>query len=269
MIGADVPRLPNTTALALARREGGDPGHRARPRRRHGQRRRRLLVGQGGPEPCARGDGAAARIAAGTIRVSLGWTTTEADIAHFLDAWTALQRRRSPAERRSMSESQSPQNRLCRSISTTRRRRRSTRACSTRCCPISPSSSATRPARAMSTARTRWQAVEAARADIAALIGADPREIVFTSGATEANNLAMKGAAHFARAHPQAGASRATRSSPWRPSTNACWRAAAALAREGFAVDVPAGRAERPRLALTAGRGDRRAHLAGLDHGGA
>src|SRR5438067_9856460 len=45
-------------------------------------------------------------------------------------------------------------------------------------------------------------AIEAARADIARLIHGDPREIVFTSGATEANNLAIKGAAHFARAHP-------------------------------------------------------------------
>ncbi|MDE2333201.1 MAG: aminotransferase class V-fold PLP-dependent enzyme [Rhodospirillales bacterium] len=42
-------------------------------------------------------------------------------------------------------------------------------------------------------------AVEAARAEVAALLGADPREIVFTSGATEANNLAIKGAARFAR----------------------------------------------------------------------
>ncbi len=41
-------------------------------------------------------------------------------------------------------------------------------------------------------------AVERARAQLAALIGADPREIVFTSGATEANNLVIKGAARFA-----------------------------------------------------------------------
>ena len=41
-------------------------------------------------------------------------------------------------------------------------------------------------------------AVERARDAVAALIGADRREIVFTSGATEANNLAIKGAARFA-----------------------------------------------------------------------
>ena len=43
------------------------------------------------------------------------------------------------------------------------------------------------------------EAVEAARVNVAALIGADPREIVWTSGATESNNLAIKGAAHFYR----------------------------------------------------------------------
>jgi len=40
-------------------------------------------------------------------------------------------------------------------------------------------------------------AIEQARADVAALINADPKEIVWTSGATESDNLAIKGAAHF------------------------------------------------------------------------
>src|SRR5512145_2895566 len=45
-----------------------------------------------------------------------------------------------------------------------------------------------------------WQAekaVEDARAEVAALVGCDPKEIVWTSGATESINLALKGAAHF------------------------------------------------------------------------
>ncbi|MBC7215779.1 MAG: IscS subfamily cysteine desulfurase [Burkholderiaceae bacterium] len=41
------------------------------------------------------------------------------------------------------------------------------------------------------------EAVELAREQVCALINADPREIVWTSGATESNNLAIKGAAHF------------------------------------------------------------------------
>ena len=44
------------------------------------------------------------------------------------------------------------------------------------------------------------QAVETARTQVAELIGADPKEIIWTSGATESDNLAIKGAAHFHRA---------------------------------------------------------------------
>lgn len=43
------------------------------------------------------------------------------------------------------------------------------------------------------------EAVDAARAQVAAALGADPKEIIFTSGATESNNIAIKGVARFYR----------------------------------------------------------------------
>ena len=46
---------------------------------------------------------------------------------------------------------------------------------------------------------TAEAAVEEARAQVAALLGATSQEIVFTSGATESNNIAIKGAARHAR----------------------------------------------------------------------
>jgi cysteine desulfurase len=80
-------------------------------------------------------------------------------------------------------------------------------------------------------------AVETARAQVASLIGAEPREIVFTSGATESNNIAVKGAAHFHRAF---GRDRiVTLATEHKCVLESC----AALAREGFAVTyLPVGR---------------------------
>jgi cysteine desulfurase len=77
-------------------------------------------------------------------------------------------------------------------------------------------------------------AADAARTEVAALIHADPREIVFTSGATEANNLALKGAAHFAREHPTAAPKDhiVTLQTEHKCVLESC----AALEREGFSV---------------------------------
>jgi cysteine desulfurase len=78
-------------------------------------------------------------------------------------------------------------------------------------------------------------AIDAARAEVAGLIHADPREIVFTSGATEANNLALKGVAHFAREHPTAGTPKdhiVTLQTEHKCVLESC----ASLEREGFSV---------------------------------
>ena len=83
--------------------------------------------------------------------------------------------------------------------------------------------------------RIAAEAIERARGEVAALISADPREIVFTSGATEANNLAVKGAARFARAHPR---DLKTRDHiVTLPTEHKCvLESCAQLEREGFAV---------------------------------
>jgi cysteine desulfurase len=93
VIGFGVPRLPNTTALAL-------PGVAAETQvialDLDG-----VMVSAGaacssgkvGPSHVLEAMGLPPEIAGATIRVSLGWTTTEADIDHFLDSWTALARR--------------------------------------------------------------------------------------------------------------------------------------------------------------------------------
>ncbi len=74
-------------------------------------------------------------------------------------------------------------------------------------------------------------AVERARGQVAALIGAESREIVFTSGATEANNFALKGAARFHREDRDHVVTLATEHKCVLESANA-------LEREGFRVTI-------------------------------
>jgi cysteine desulfurase len=93
VVGAGAPRLPNTSAIAM-------PGVPAETQ---------IIAldldgvmvsagaacssGKVGPSHVLAAMGLAPEIADATIRVSLGWSTSEADIAHFIDAWTALYRR--------------------------------------------------------------------------------------------------------------------------------------------------------------------------------
>ena len=90
VIGSATPRLPNTSAIAL-------PGISAETQvialDLDG-----VMVSAGaacssgkvGPSHVLQAMGAAPEIAGSTIRVSLGWSTTEAEIEHFLEAWTAM-----------------------------------------------------------------------------------------------------------------------------------------------------------------------------------
>ena len=93
VIGAAVPRLPNTSAIAL-------PGVSAETQvialDLDG-----VMVSAGaacssgkvGPTHVLQAMGAAPDIANSVVRVSLGWSTSEAEIDHFLEAWTAMYRR--------------------------------------------------------------------------------------------------------------------------------------------------------------------------------
>jgi cysteine desulfurase len=94
VLGAGVPRLPNTAAIAM-------PGTAAETQvialDLDG-----VMVSAGaacssgkvGPSHVLAAMGAAPDVAASTIRVSLGWSTTEGDVSRFLQSWTALYRRR-------------------------------------------------------------------------------------------------------------------------------------------------------------------------------
>lgn len=79
--------------------------------------------------------------------------------------------------------------------------------------------------------RVADEAVQAARAEVAGLIGADPREILFTSGATESNNLAIRGVANMYRSR---GDHIVTVATEHHAVLDPCLR----LGREGFRVTV-------------------------------
>jgi cysteine desulfurase len=88
------------------------------------------------------------------------------------------------------------------------------------------------PSGAHAAARAAKTALEEAREQVAAALGADPDEVVFTSGGTEADGLALKGAAHAARA-AEASRDRVVVSAF---EHKAVLASAARLEREGFRV---------------------------------
>ena len=81
IFGANAPRLPNTSNFALPGIAAETARDGARSRRRDGQFRLGLLVGQGRAVACAARHGRVARaLARCALRVSFGWNSTEADV---------------------------------------------------------------------------------------------------------------------------------------------------------------------------------------------
>ncbi len=94
IVGAEAPRLPNTSAIAM-------PGMAAETQVIAFDLAGIMVSagaacssGKVGPSHVLAAMGLTPEIANATIRVSLGWTTTEADIDHFVDTWTQLRDRR-------------------------------------------------------------------------------------------------------------------------------------------------------------------------------
>ena len=101
--------------------------------------------------------------------------------------------------------------------------------------------------------------MEQARRQVAALVNADPKEIVFTSGATESDNLAIKGAAQF---YQKQGSHIVTCKTEHKAVLDTCRQ----LEREGFEVTYldpePNGLIDLRKLR----RGHARRHRVGVDH---
>ena len=108
-------------------------------------------------------------------------------------------------------------------------------------------------------ARAAKTALEAAREEIAHLLGAAPAEIVFTGGGTEADNLAVKGAA---RAGARRGPGRRRRHH--RVRAQGCARVGPSAGRRGVPGHRSGGRRRRHRERRRARRRDRRPHGRGV-----
>ncbi len=232
---------------------GGNAGHGARSRRRHGQRRCGLLVGQGRAEPCAGGDASSARDCSlddpGQPRLEHERGRC-GPLPAILDRALPPPARRRRGGARGMNprqghpnpgyplSSQAPPHDGANKLPIYLDNQSSTRVdprVLEAMLPYFTEDFGNPHSTSHAYGRSAAAAVEHARAELAALIGADPREIVFTSGATEANNLAVKGAARFARAHPQGDAPRdriVTVTTEHKCVLESC----AQLEREGFEI---------------------------------
>jgi cysteine desulfurase len=93
VIGAAAPRLPNTTAIALLAISAETQVIALDLDGVMVSAGAACSSGKVGPSHVLEAMGLGAEIAGSTIRVSLGWSTTEADIDHFLMVWTAMYRR--------------------------------------------------------------------------------------------------------------------------------------------------------------------------------
>jgi cysteine desulfurase len=212
--GRNAPRLPNTTMLILpgvpaetqviALDLAGIRVSRGRP-----------ALGQGGALACAGGDGLRR---GGRLRHPRLAALERARRRRRRASWTPM-RRCAPASRHAASRGPH-RRRHAPDLSRPPRHHPARPAGAGRHAPLVGGNFANPHSAEHAMGREAEAATEAAREQVAELIGAEPREIVFTSGATEANNLAIKGAARFAGAaggrQPGGGAS-----SPWPPSTNA------------------------------------------------
>jgi cysteine desulfurase len=93
VVAAGAPRLPNTSAIAMPDVPAETQVIALDLDGVMVSAGAACSSGKVGPSHVLAAMGLAPKIAGATIRVSLGWSTTEDDIGHFLDAWTALYRR--------------------------------------------------------------------------------------------------------------------------------------------------------------------------------